>query len=68
MRRPSLTQKRIEALRVLAERARPAARSRRDGLFTGTRGERQQIRLAIAVIDDLVIWSRSKTRERIGAK
>lgn len=68
MRRPYLTQKRVQALLVLAEKARPAARSRRDGLFTGTRVEREQMRLAIAVIDDLVSWSRSKTRDRIGAK
>lgn len=69
MRRPSLTTQRIEALRVLADRARAAASARRDDLLLSVpRGERAELRRAIRFVDELAKWDKSRTKTAAGAK
>lgn len=64
MRRPRLTPERIESLKLVADKLRHVSEARRDGLFTGTRKERAEIRRAISFIDDLMAWNDSRRLPR----
>lgn len=68
MKRPRITPERVQALKVLADKARPVAKARRNDLFSGTREERAALRRAIKFVDDLAKWHKVRAREAAGAK